>query len=181
MHILHLNQRNQRNQILFQYLRDKKEEKKGGENSPISPPLDPRLANTFGLLTDEVCDITNIEQLVTFIKFVDVNLHKATTQFIAIDDFLKDLSSANATTIKNTVMKQLQECGLDVKRLSGLATDGCSVSQLRQESPLLLNVHCICHRLALACGDANNVVIPPNSNTFPDWRRTCHEPLAKTQ
>ena len=44
---------NQRNQILFQYLsqylRDKKKKKKeggskkGGENSPISPPLDPRL------------------------------------------------------------------------------------------------------------------------------------------
>ena len=49
MHILHLNQRNQRNQILFQYLRDKKRNKGaqkkggGGENSPISPPLDPRL------------------------------------------------------------------------------------------------------------------------------------------
>ena len=52
MHILHLNQRNQ---ILFQYLRDKKKKKKkkerkglrkkggGGENSTISPPLDPRL------------------------------------------------------------------------------------------------------------------------------------------
>ena len=45
-HILHLNQKNQ---ILFQYLRDKKKkrkkgsQKKGGENSPISPPLDPRL------------------------------------------------------------------------------------------------------------------------------------------
>ena len=38
----------QRNQILFQYLRDEKKrekvaQKKGGENSPISPPLDPRL------------------------------------------------------------------------------------------------------------------------------------------
>ena len=50
MHILHLNQRNQRNQILLQYLRDKREKKEGaqkkgggGENSPISPPLDPRL------------------------------------------------------------------------------------------------------------------------------------------
>ena len=48
MHILHLNQRNQRNQILLQYLRDKKrkkgaQKKTGGENSPISPPLDPRL------------------------------------------------------------------------------------------------------------------------------------------
>ena len=51
MYILHLNQRNQ---TLFQYLRDKKKKKKqgrsekgagGGEgkNSPISPLLDPRL------------------------------------------------------------------------------------------------------------------------------------------
>ena len=47
----HLNQRNQRNQILFQYLMEKKNKRKkgaqkkggGGENSPISPPLDPRL------------------------------------------------------------------------------------------------------------------------------------------
>ena len=44
-------QRNHRNQILFQYLRDKKKKRNkgaqkkggGGENSPISPPLDPRL------------------------------------------------------------------------------------------------------------------------------------------
>ena len=53
MHILHLNQRNQGNQILFQYWRDKKKKERiglekgrgegGGENSPISPPLDPRL------------------------------------------------------------------------------------------------------------------------------------------
>ena len=48
MHILHLNQKNQ---ILFQYLKDKKKKRKkggsekggGGENSPISPPLDRRL------------------------------------------------------------------------------------------------------------------------------------------
>ena len=26
----------------------------------------------------------------------------------------------------------------------------------------------------------NNIVIPPNSNTFSDWRRTCHVSLVKT-
>ena len=42
---------NQRNQILFQYLRDEKKkrkkgaQKKAGENSPISPLLDLRLLN----------------------------------------------------------------------------------------------------------------------------------------
>jgi len=55
MHILHLNQRNQRNQILFQYLRDKKKKerrglrKRGVENSPISPPLDPCLGSSIRL------------------------------------------------------------------------------------------------------------------------------------
>ena len=28
---------------------------------------------------------------------------------------------------------------------------------------------------------AREIYIPPNSNTFPDWRRTCHVPLVKTQ
>lgn len=52
-----------------------------------------------------------------------------------------------------------------MKKLSDLATDGCSMmtgkrnsvsSQLHKESPLLLNVHCICHCLALAFGNTNN-------------------------
>ena len=47
-----------------------------------------KLSNTFGLLTDEVCNITNIAQIVTFIKFVDVNTNKASTQFIALDALL---------------------------------------------------------------------------------------------
>lgn len=49
-----------------------------------------KLSNTFSLLANEVCDITNKAQLVTFIKFVDVSTNKALTQFIAIDDFLND-------------------------------------------------------------------------------------------
>ena len=100
-------------------------------------------ANTFGLLTDEVCDITKKEQLVTFIKYVDVDTSKASTQFIAIDDLLKDSNSANSTTVKNTVMKQLNECGLDVKKLSGLATDGCSVmTGKRNGVSVQLRPHC---------------------------------------
>ena len=29
--------------------------------------------------------------------------------------------------------------------------------------------------------ESTSFVIPPNSNMFPDWRRTCHVPLVKTQ
>ena len=38
-------------------------------------------ARTFGLLTDEVCDITNVEQLITFLKYVDADSNKTVTQF----------------------------------------------------------------------------------------------------
>ena len=59
----------------------------------------------------------------------------------------------------------LRRSELEKSKLAGLATDGCSVMtgkgngvafNMRQECKLLLNVHCICHRLALACADAND-------------------------
>lgn len=61
----------------------------------------------------------------------------------------------------------MAESKLEVFQLTGLATYGASVmtgrrngvaSQLREESKLLLSMHCICHRLALACNDANDDV-----------------------
>ena len=64
-------------------------------------------------------------------------------------------------------MKQIAAAKLEKSKLTGLATDGCSVMtgkrsgvafKMRQECKLLLNVHCICHHLALTCGDANDHV-----------------------
>ena len=43
------------------------------------------------------------------------------------------------------------------------------IGDFRQASHLLRPVNAI-----------DGVVIPPNSNTFSDWRRTCHVPLVKT-
>lgn len=124
-------------------------------------------ASCFALLCDEVCDIANNEQLVTFIKYVDPDSSKATTQFLSTKNLLTNSESANAETIKSTVLTQMAESKLEVSKLTGLATDGASVmtgkrngvaSKLREESKLLLSVHCICHRLALACNDANDDV-----------------------
>ena len=123
-------------------------------------------SNCFGLLCDEVCDISCKEQLVTFIKFVEPT-GRVTTEFLALDDVLENFHSANAEAIKSVVIKQLEESKLDLKKLTGLVSDGASVmtgkrngvaSLLRKESKVMLNVHCICHRLALACGDANDDV-----------------------
>ena len=61
----------------------------------------------------------------------------------------------------------MAESKLEVSKLTGLATDGASemtgkrngvASKLREESKLLLGVHCFCHCLALACNDVNDKV-----------------------
>lgn len=59
--------------------------------------------------------------------------------------------------------------GLDINKLSSLASDGASVmtgsrngvaAKLRESVPTLINIHCIWHRLALACNDANDSLTP---------------------
>uniref|UniRef100_UPI00358E7E09 zinc finger protein 862-like isoform X1 n=1 Tax=Myxine glutinosa TaxID=7769 RepID=UPI00358E7E09 len=124
-------------------------------------------AGSFGLLLDEVCDVTETKQLVTFVQFVDAFDNKAKVNFLSTDNFLLESTSANAETMKTVILQQLKMCGLDIHRASGLASDGASVmlskrnglaAKLRAVSDTLLSVHCICHRLALACGDANDEV-----------------------
>lgn len=122
-------------------------------------------ASFMGLLIDEVMDIAQREQLVSFIRYVDQDTYKVKTDFLAVNDILESSTSANAETIKSVVVKQLSDCDLDINKLSGLSTDGASVmvskengvaAKLKREVKMLLDVHCICHRLALACGDAND-------------------------
>ena len=119
----------------------------------------------MGLLIDEVMDIAQREQLVSFIRYVDQDTYEVKTDFLAVNDISESSTSANAQTIKSVVVKQLLDCDLDINKLSGLSTDGASVmvgkengvaAKLKREAKMLLNVHCICHRLALACEDAND-------------------------
>ena len=122
-------------------------------------------ASFMGLLIDEGMDITQRERLVSFIRYVDQDTYDVKTDFLAVNDILESTTSANAETIESVVVKQLSDCDLDINKLSGLSSDGASVmvgkgngvaAKLKREAKMLLNVHCICHRLALACGDAND-------------------------
>ena len=122
--------------------------------------------SSYGLLTDEVCDISNKEQLVTFIKYVDRETSKANTSFLDVSNLLESSTSANAETITHTITQQIDDAGLKRQHLSSFASDGVSVmtrktngvaARLRRTvNPSLINIHCICHRLALACASAND-------------------------
>ena len=45
-------------------------------------------SNVYGLLTDEVMDLSNTLQLVTFIKYYDQNLGDARTRFVYVSDVI---------------------------------------------------------------------------------------------
>ena len=46
-------------------------------------------SNVYGLLTDEVTDLSNTLQLVTFIKYYDQNLGDARTRLVDVSDVLE--------------------------------------------------------------------------------------------
>ena len=115
------------------------------------------------MLCDEANDVANKEQLITFIKFVNPTTGKPNTKFLAASDLLEKSTSANAATINNAILRQLEESAIDKQKLASFSSDGASVmtgktngvaAKLRSEIKPLINVHCICHRLALACADA---------------------------
>ncbi|XP_048580041.1 zinc finger protein 862-like [Nematostella vectensis] len=127
------------------------------------------LANCFGILSDKVCDVSNIEQLVTFVKYVDPNSGKAHTTFLAASDLLESSTtgSPDAKSITEAIISQVTDAGLKMENVSSFSSDGASVmtgrrsgvaTRLKADNKAMLNIHCICHRLALACGDANDTV-----------------------
>ncbi|KAK3726559.1 hypothetical protein QZH41_001963 [Actinostola sp. cb2023] len=78
------------------------------------------MANFFSILCDEVCDISNKEQLVTFVQYVDQDSSKADVKFLAVDDVLEEFTSANAIAIKSMIFKQIDDSELDVSKLTAI-------------------------------------------------------------
>lgn len=116
----------------------------------------------YGLLIDDVADISNTEQMVTFIQHFDSSTGQTECKFLSIANVLAKSDSANAKTLHSVTKDQLQQKSLPINNLKGLSTDGAAVmlgkknglgALLKNDAPDLVVVHCICHKLALACTD----------------------------
>lgn len=115
------------------------------------------------MLMDEVTDISVSSQLISFIQFWDDESSSMTTMFLSSQNVLENFSSCSSEAITEPVKKELSASGLDISKLMGLSTDRASVvvektngvaAKLRQSDDKLLNMHCVCHCLALACPDS---------------------------
>lgn len=90
---------------------------------------------------------------------------KVETNFLFIEDVLKNSNSANAETIFTVLTAQLMEFGLELWKCSSLIPDGAAVitgahrgvaAHLKEVNPRLISMHCLCHKIALACTDTSN-------------------------
>lgn len=124
-------------------------------------------ARTYGLLVDDASDIAVMEQLVAFISYVNHETLIPQVDFLSITNVLADASNegANSRVLFKEVVQQLEQCELEVTNLTSLVTDGAAVmtgrrsglaTLLKEVSNQLIAIHCICHKLSLACVKSND-------------------------
>ena len=116
-------------------------------------------------MTDEITNISNICRLVSFVKYYNSNKEKAETVFIDCSNLLEfsENSSPNADAIVSCITEKFQELKIEISNLKAFVSDGASVmvgkkggvaTKLKTNFALkMFNIHCKCHRVALACAD----------------------------
>ena len=117
-------------------------------------------SDAFGCLADEVTDISVLQQFVVFVKYVNSS-GKPQTDFLHTQHMTNGATGEElAKCLKNIV----QECQMELKKMKSCVTDGAGAmigrhngmaAIIKRDVPDLINIHCVCHRLALACADAS--------------------------
>lgn len=118
----------------------------------------------FSILCDETTDISVLNQLIIYIKYVSLTSKEPKVSFLSVCN----INNGKAATITDNLLRELNANGLDLSKLVGLGSDGAAVmvgnrngvaKLLKDETNgLLVNCHCIAHRLALACAQAANEI-----------------------
>ena len=105
--------------------------------------------------------------MLTFIQFVSPVSSCTEITFLSVQNVLEDFASANSDALISLIKDELQRCRLHLENLKGLTTDGAAVmvgknsgvaAQLKRLNPVIISIHCICHKLALACSDTNKEI-----------------------
>lgn len=116
-------------------------------------------ARYFSLMADECTDISTVEELSVFCRWVEDG--QPVEHFIEIIS----LQKADAETIYGTLVQCLKKKSIEVSKLVGMGFDGAATfsgkhngvqSLLKKISPHSIFVHCHCHLLQLACVQAAN-------------------------
>lgn len=128
-------------------------------------------AKQYGIIVDESTDLSVNKNLIMYIRYV----HSATGEIITKLVGNVRIPDGTAATIVREVIQKLKVLGLQTVNLVGLGSDGASVmfgckggvgKLLREHAPHMTHIHCVAHRLALACSDAAKDI--PFLRTYKD-------------
>ena len=120
-------------------------------------------------MVDESSDISNREQVVFCVRWVDEDLHSH-KDFIG----LYEMEKTDATTMVNVIKDIFLRLGSNKAKLCGHCYDGCRTMMEKKKGvttlvkqdvqTLALSTHCYAHCLNLACGDwIKNSTVVSNS------------------
>ena len=125
-------------------------------NKPVASPY-------ISILLDESCDISVTKKLLIYAKTIS-------SDFDIETHFLDNLqiSDGTAKTIYQSVKNALQERNISLNKVLAVGSDGASVMTGRkngfvallkkQDSPYVIGIHCVAHRLALCSSQAADKV-----------------------
>ncbi len=112
----------------------------------------------LSIMIDETTDVSNREQVVVCLRWVDRGL-QAHEEFIG----LHAVESTAATVLVGVVRDVLARLNVSINKIRGQCYDGASAMSgsrggvaalIQQEEPRAIYTHCYGHALNLACGDA---------------------------
>ena len=116
----------------------------------------------YSIMIDETTDVSVLKELVVYALYLTTGA-KVCTSFLAIID----LPNGTAETVERYLTTYLESKNIPISRMVGFGTDGASVmtgkhngvaAHLKHRQPILISVHCIAHRLALAAGQSDESV-----------------------
>lgn len=111
-------------------------------------------AKCFSILADETTDISGIEQVSLCARYVELNTLTLTEEFLQF----VPISDMTGEGIANSILKSLQQFGIDMKYLRGQGYDGAAAmsgkyngvqAHIKKIYPQALYVHCSAHILNL--------------------------------
>ena len=135
--------------------------------SVIRKKVDCMMINSpyISFLLDESTDIATHKKLVVYARVIDMETFTPSTHFVTN----MKVESATGVAIYNEVkyVMNKQSRVIPPSKVLGLGTDGAKVmtgtgkgltGYMLRDNPMLLNYHCIAHRLALVTSQAANAV-----------------------
>ncbi|XP_025420070.1 zinc finger MYM-type protein 1-like [Sipha flava] len=128
-------------------------------------------AKCFSVLVDETTDVSRVEQLSLYVRYLENNLNikkNEINNYVLKEDFLQfvPVNSTTGQNLATVILVTLKNLGIKCDYLLGQGYDGAAAmsgnfkgvqSVIREVHPAALYVHCSAHSLNLALAHSSNI------------------------